>query len=79
VIVCTCVLLSVERYTMQPFAYPPRPSAAEILLQAAPNPVGKLADGGDVCTRTFTASNGHRAVSAITSAEALAAKYKYVR
>jgi hypothetical protein len=49
------------------------------MLHAGPKLVGKLAEGGDVCILTLTASNGHSATSAKTSADADAASHTNVR
>ena len=55
------------------------PPSLATRAHAGPKVVGKLADGGDVCILTLTASNGQSAMSAKTSAEAEAASQTKVR
>lgn len=60
------------RYSNRSKAYPAVPSLAVIVDKPENVP---LANGGIVvCMRTLTASNGQRAMSAMNSAEALAAR-----
>jgi hypothetical protein len=60
----------------KPLYNPPNPSFCTTLLHPSLN---VLAYGGSVvCILTFTASNGHKKMSAINSALALAPKYTTV-
>lgn len=57
--------------------YPPTPSFPVTI--EIPCNVPRANGGIVVCIRTLTASNGHSAMSAKNSADALAARYSHVR